>query len=159
MKLSNCMNLFKMKKKNRILDQKCLFWNLCLPIFKNYCRIWSQRSQITQNPKLFAEIKVLKFETKNTFLGIFRLEFEQTIFIFESRSFKFVKAPIFLWKQNIWFETKNASFEYFSINWKIPIVILEINTLEHECSEAKFLQKKKRNKLLIWDKKCLICIF
>ena len=89
------------EKKNRILDQKCLFWNLCLPIFKNYCYIWNQRSQITQNPNLFAEIKVLKFETKNTFLGIFRLEFEQIIFIFESRSFKFVKAPIFLWKQNI----------------------------------------------------------
>ena len=53
-------------------------------ILKYYCHIWNQHPQICPTAKFGAKSKIFKFRTKNAYLGIFELEFDNSILSEES---------------------------------------------------------------------------
>ena len=71
-----------------------------LEILKDYCHIWNQHPQICQTAKFLEKMKMSKFGTKNALFGIFWLEFENNILIFEISTLNFIKLQNFLekWK-------------------------------------------------------------
>ena len=91
--LSNCKILKKKQKKHKFGTKNVLlryFWLKMsylgifrLELEKKCCHIWNQRPWICLAVKFGAKIKILKFETKMPDLGIFGLEFEHDIVIFE----------------------------------------------------------------------------
>ena len=62
-----------------------LDWHL-----KNYCHIWNQHPQTCQIVNFVKNLKYLNSEPKSLNLGIFGLEFENNIFIFEINNLKFL---------------------------------------------------------------------
>ena len=82
---------------------------------KNYCHNLNQQSQNCQNTIFLAEQKTLNFRPKVPYLGVFRMQFWKTIFIFEIRAFEFIKNK-FVQNKKIksnfgW--TKDTLFCYF----------------------------------------------
>ena len=63
--------------------KKALFWYFGARILKSCCYIFNEHPQICQIVKFCEIMKMLKFGTKNVLLGIFGLEFENIIVIFE----------------------------------------------------------------------------
>ena len=89
-------------------------------------------------------------------LGIFRLEFESNIFIFEIGILKFVYLQNFTKKQNcLNLGPKILDLGIFGLELKHNIVIFEISTLE-VVHLQNFAEKQKCLNLGL---KCLICAF
>ena len=60
-------------------------WN-----YKTYCHIWNQHLKTCLTAKIRGKTKMPKFGTKIPYLGIFDLEIESNIIIFEINTLKFV---------------------------------------------------------------------
>ena len=72
-----------------------------------------------------------KYATKNSLFGIFALEFENNIVIFEISTLEFVKLQSFVKKQNcLILGPKNAFLGIFGLEFQNNIVIFEISTFE-----------------------------
>ena len=75
--LCNCKVLSKNKNPG-ILNQKCLIW-----VFSN------QRLRVCLISKFGAKIKILNLGLKTSYFGIFGLEFENNIIVFEINELDF----------------------------------------------------------------------
>ena len=62
--------------------------------------------------------------------GIFRLEFESSIVIFEISTLEFAKPRTFEKKQKSNFRPKTSYFGFFGLEFEKNIVIFEISTVE-----------------------------
>ena len=74
----------KFGTKNALFEY---FW---ARIKKNYCHIWNQHPQMSLFAKFHEKTKMPKFGIKMADLGVFGLEFENNIVIFQFSSLEFV---------------------------------------------------------------------
>ena len=77
------------KKIPKFGTKNPLFEYFWVGIWKWYCDTWNPHPQIWLIAKFCEKPKTPKFGIKNDFLGIFGLEFQKTIVIFEINSLKF----------------------------------------------------------------------
>ena len=70
-------------------NKSVLFGYLWVRILKNYCHISNQHPKICIFAKFGIKIKMKKFEPEVPDLGIFLLEFEKTIVIFQISTLKY----------------------------------------------------------------------
>ena len=74
-----------------IFDQECLICEFyCKNVLKNYSHISNQHPQICQVANFHEKTKLPKFPTKNVLLGIYEIEFCETVVVLEINSLKFV---------------------------------------------------------------------
>ena len=110
-------------------------------IWKSHCCIWKKRSQIFLKPKFWAKSKSFNLGLKIPYFGIFGLEFEDTIVIFEHPQICLI--PKFFAKVKILnFGPKMPYLDNFELVFWKNIVIFEINTLEYFLKQS-FVQKQK----------------
>ena len=115
--------LLEKMKRPTFGTKNTLFRHFITGILKYYCHIWNQHPRICLIAKFWGKTKMPKFWIKNAFLGIFGLEFQKTIVIFEISTLEFVRFQNFvkkwkclnLGKKMPKFGTKYALFGYFWI--------------------------------------------
>ena len=77
-------------KMPKFVTKNALFRYFGARILTNYCYIWNQHSRICRTAKFKEKQKCLILGPKMSYLGIFRLEFENNIVIFEIATLEFV---------------------------------------------------------------------
>ena len=106
MEKQKCLNLGPKCFIWVILTKNALFWCFWTRIFKKYCHIWNQHSQICLTGKFCKkERKMPKFGTKNPIFAYFWAGILKTFVIFEINTLRFLYLQKFTKKQkylNLW---------------------------------------------------------
>ena len=103
-----------------------------LEFWKQCCHIWNQQPQICLFAKIWRKTKVPKFGTRNAWkhTNVLKLEFENSILIFEINTLEFVYLKNLAKKKKkkipLKFGIKNVLFVYFSARiWKMLLWYLK----------------------------------
>ena len=89
-------------------------------------------------------------------MGIFGLEFEKTIVIFDISTFEFVDMQSLMFqKKKLNFGLKFLYLSTFGLEFEKTIVIFEFSNFELVKMQSFMLNKKS----LTWDQNCLIWVF
>ena len=108
-------------------------------ILKNYFHIWNEHHQIYPTAKFRKKWKYLNLEPQVPDLGIFWLEFQNTIVIFKISTLEFVNLSMPI------YGTKNGLFGYF-VARILKIYCRIWNQHPWICQTAKFQEKMKMSK-------------
>ena len=99
-------------------------------MFKNYCHICNQRRPIYVTVKFHTKIRILKFITKNFYLGVLQSNFEKLLPFCNQPPQIFLIAKFVAKTKTLHLGPKMPNLAVFGLKFENAVVVIEIRALE-----------------------------